>query len=189
MSKPGPGVVSALDRLLGSSDFRNVARSVLIVGRDPENQNQRVFAHAKNSYGLPAPAQRYHISDGGLVVFDGETDLTADQIIAQTENAAPRAKKAANTLNEAIDTLDKALGFVGWVDVATVYALSAAGGYSDKTMQRARVVMGLKVLRIGMQPNQKNYWYRGDLSEDSVRADILNQNEPLTFEEASTLDK
>lgn len=189
MSKPGPGVVSALDRLLGSSDFRNVARSVLIVGRDPENPNQRVFAHAKNSYGLPAPAQRYHISDGGLVVFDGEADLTADQIIAQTENAAPRAKKAANTLNEAIDTLDKALGFVGWVDVATVYALSAAGGYSDRTMRNAKAVMGLKVLKVGMQPNQKTYWYRGDLSEDSVKADILNQNEPLTFEEASTLEK
>ena len=30
MSKPGPGVCSALDRLLGSSDFRNAARSILI---------------------------------------------------------------------------------------------------------------------------------------------------------------
>ena len=32
MSKPGPGVCSALDRLLGSSDFRNAARSILIAG-------------------------------------------------------------------------------------------------------------------------------------------------------------
>ena len=123
------------------------------------------------------------------MVFDGETDLTADQIIAQTENAAPRAKKSANTLNAAIADLESALGFMGWVDVATVYSISAAAGYSDKTMRRAREVMGLKVLRTGMQPNQKNYWYRGDLSEDSVKADILNENEPLTIEKVTTLDK
>lgn len=189
MSKPGVGVVSALDRLLGSSDFRNVARSVMIVGRDPENPSQRVFAHAKNSYGEPAPAQRYHITDGGLVVFDGETDLTADQIIAQTENAAPRAKKSANTLNAAIADLESALGFMGWVDVATVYSISAAAGYSDRTMRNAKTVMGLKVLMIGQVPNRKTYWYRGDLSEDTVKADILNENEPLTLEGAATLAK
>lgn len=189
MSKPGPGVVSALDRLLGSSDFRNAARSIMIVGRDPENPDQRVFAHAKNSIGLPGPAQRYHISDGGLVVFDGETTLTADQIIAQTENAAPRAQKAANTLNAAISDLDKALGFMGWVDVATVYTLSAAAGYSDRTMRRAKDVMGLKVLRTGMQPNQKTYWYRNELTEATVKADIMNENEPLTLDDVPTMDK
>lgn len=189
MSKPGPGVVSALDRLLGSSDFRNAARSIMIVGRDPENPDQRVFAHAKNSIGLPGPAQRYHISDGGLVVFDGETTLTADQIIAQTENAAPRAQKAANTLNAAISDLDKALGFMGWVDVATVYTLSAAAGYSDRTMRRAKDVMGLKVLRTGMQPNQKTYWYRNELTEAAVKADIMNENEPLTLDDVPTTDK
>lgn len=187
MSKPGPGVVSALDRLLGSSDFRNAARSIMIVGRDPENPDQRVFAHAKNSIGLPGPAQRYHISDGGLVVFDGETTLTADQIIAQTENAAPRAQKAANALNAAISDLDKALGFMGWVDVATVYTLSAAAGYSDRTMRRAKDVMGLKILKIGMQPNQKTYWYRDELTEAAVKADIMNENEPLTLDDVPTM--
>ena len=189
MSKPGPGVVSALDRLLGSSDFRNAARSIMIVGRDPENPDQRVFAHAKNSIGLPGPAQRYHISDGGLVVFDGETTLTADQSIAQTENAEPRAQKAANTLNAALSDLDKALGFMGWVDVATVYTLSAAAGYSDRTMRRAKDVMGLKVLRTGMQPNQKTYWYRNELTEATVKADIMNENEPLTLDDVPTMDK
>lgn len=186
MSKPGPGVVSALDRLLGSSDFRNAARSVVIVGRDPENPEQRVFAHAKNSIGRPGPAQRYHIDEGGCVVFDGETDLTADQIIAQTENAAPRRAKAANALSAAIEDLDGLLGFVGWVDTAQVYTLTAAAGYSDRTMRYAKKALSLNTLRIGMQPNQKTYWYRDDLDEDSVRADILNQNEPLTMDETPT---
>ena len=123
------------------------------------------------------------------MVFDGETTLTADQIIAQTENAAPRAQKAANTLNAAISDLDKALGFMGWVDVATVYTLSAAAGYSDRTMRRAKDVMGLKVLRTGMQQNQKTYWYRNELTEAAVKADIMNENEPLTLDDVPTTDK
>lgn len=121
------------------------------------------------------------------MVFDGETTLTADQIIAQTENAAPRAQKAANALNAAISDLDKALGFMGWVDVATVYTLSAAAGYSDRTMRRAKDVMGLKILKIGMQPNQKTYWYRDELTEAVVKADIMNENEPLTLDDVPTM--
>ena len=65
MSKPGPGVCSALDRLLGSSDFRNAARSILIAGRDPEHPEVRVVAHAKNSLGQPGESQRYRICPPG----------------------------------------------------------------------------------------------------------------------------
>ena len=63
MSKPGPGVCSALDRLLGSSDFRNAARSILIAGRDPEHPEVRVVAHAKNSLGQPGESLP-HLSAG-----------------------------------------------------------------------------------------------------------------------------
>lgn len=89
-------------------------------------------------------------------------------------------------LSAAIEDLDGLLGFVGWVDVAQVYTLSAAAGYSDRTIRRAKDALSLKQLRTGMQPNQKTYWYRDDLDEDSVRADILNQNEPLTMDETPT---
>ena len=65
MSKPGPGVCSALDRLLGSSDFRNAARSILIAGRDPEHPEVRVVAHAKNSLGQPGESQRQHHRSSG----------------------------------------------------------------------------------------------------------------------------
>lgn len=53
-------------------------------------------------------------------------------------------------------------------------------------MRYAKKALSLNTLRIGMQPNQKTYWYRDDLDEDSVRADILNQNEPLTMDETPT---
>lgn len=53
MAKPGVSNTDTLDRLLGSSDFRNAARSIIIVGRDPDEPEVRVFVHAKNSIGQP----------------------------------------------------------------------------------------------------------------------------------------
>ena len=177
MSKPGPGVSSALDRLLGSSDFRNAARSILIVGRDPENPERRVFAHAKNSLGEAGPSQLYRIVEGGAIVYEGETSLTADRIIQATVPAS-RGRPAA-TLHDAVQALDKQLGFVGWVSTSDAYRLCARQGFSERTLRNARAVLGLKCLKTGKQPNQKAFWYRPDMEEDVVRADILGQHEQL----------
>ena len=176
MSKPGPGVASALDRLLGSSDFRNAARSILIVGKDPDHPDIRVAAHAKNSLGVPGESQQYHICENGTVAYDGPCALTADRIIRDTGDAQPRTRPAA-ALGTAVEVLDKQLSFVGWVEHAEVERLCARHGFSERTMQRARTALELKTLRFGVQPNQKNIWYRPELSEDEVRADYLNLNQ------------
>ena len=176
MSKPGPGVVSALDRLLGSSDFRNAARSILIVGRDPDHPDTRVVAHAKNSLGLPGESQRYHICEDGTVAYDGPCTLTADRIIRDCSDTAARTRPAA-ALSAAVEVLDQKLGFVGWVEHAEVERLCAQHGFSERTMRRAKEALELKMLRFGTQPNQKNIWYRPELSEDEVRADYQNLNQ------------
>ena len=178
MSKPGPGVCSALDRLLGSSDFRNAARSILIVGRAPDDPDTRVFAHAKNSLGIPGQSQKYHIGPGGTVAYDGPCDLTADRII-QESGAAQRTALPAATLNAAVEALDKQLGFMGWVEYAEVVRLCAQHGFSETTMRRARAALGLNMMRIGMQPNQKTIWYRAELDKEAVQADFMNMNQQL----------
>ena len=178
MSKPGPGVCSALDRLLGSSDFRNAARSILIVGRAPDDPDIRVFAHAKNSLGIPGQSQKYHIGPGGTVAYDGPCDLTADRII-QESGAAQRTAPPAATLNAAVEALDKQLGFMGWVEYAEVVRLCAQHGFSETTMRRARAALGLNMMRIGMQPNQKTIWYRAELDKEAVQADFMNMNQQL----------
>ena len=178
MSKPGPGVCSALDRLLGSSDFRNAARSILIVGRAPDDPDTRVFAHAKNSLGIPGQSQKYHIGPGGTVAYDGPCDLTADRII-QESGAAQRTAPPAATLNAAVEALDKQLGFMGWVEYAEVVRLCAQHGFSETTMRRARAALGLNMMRIGMQPNQKTIWYRAELDKEAVQADFMNMNQQL----------
>ena len=181
MSKPGPGVCSALDRLLGSSDFRNAARSILIAGRDPQAPDTRVFAHAKNSLGVPGESQRYHICADGTVAYDGPCELTADAIIQET-GAQVRTRPAA-TLNAAVEALDKQLGFMGWVEVGEAYRLCAQHSFSTRTMRNAKEALGLKNLIIGKIPNHTTYWYRSELDAETVRTDILNQNQQLQLAE------
>ena len=180
MSKPGPGVSSALDRLLGSSDFRNAARSILIVGRDPEHPDTRVVAHAKNSLGLPGDSQRYHIQDNGTVAYDGPCDLSADRIIQDAGGTASHTRPAA-TLNAAVEALDKQLSFVGWVEYAEVERLCAKHGFSERTMRRARIALGLKTATIGVTKDRKSIWYRSELTEADVIADYTNQHEQLVL--------
>lgn len=117
MSKPGVGNSSALDRLLGSSDFRNAARSVVIAGRDPNDKETRIFAHGKNSIGEPGSSQKYHISSQG-VTYDGPSDLTADDIIKQAE---PQGRnKPAVTLTAAMDKLEELLGKDGYATLRQI---------------------------------------------------------------------
>ena len=183
MSKPGPGVATALDRLLGSSDFRNAARSILIVGRDPDDADRRVFAHAKNSLGLPGPSQAYRITEGGVVAYEGACDLAADRIIRESENAGPgRTGRPAASLNDAVRALDQLVGFVGWVNVSEAYQLCAQRGFSERTLRNAKEALQLKAMMIGQVPNRRTYWYRDEMNPDAVRADILNQNQQLCAE-------
>jgi len=155
MSKPGVGIATALDRLLGSSDIRNVARSIIIVGNDPDNPDSRIFAHAKNSLGIPGCSQRFHIENGLGVVYDGECDLTADDIIKQSEG---KRKKAAVTLTAAVNHLNELLYGDGVATLEQVERLQETMGVSRGTLYTAKKELAIQSISIGQPPNRKTWW-------------------------------
>ena len=167
MSKPGKGESSALDRLLGSSDFRNAARSIVVVGRDPEDKETRVFAHGKNSIGEPGASQKYHISGAG-VTYDGPCDLTADDIIKQS--AAARNKPAI-TLSNAMQLLQNLLEPDGYATLEDVEKLQAGAGISNGTLYNARKELAIKSISIGQPPNRKTWWLRYDVDVEKFKGD------------------
>ena len=176
MSKPGRGEVSALDRLLGSSDFRNAARSIVIVGRDPSDKETRVFAHGKNSIGEPGPSQRYHITSRGIT-YDGPSELTADDIIKQS--AQTRDKPAA-TLTATMAKLEALLGAEGWATLGQVETWQMMEGIAKTTLYRARSELALKTLSIGQPPNRTTWWLRPDVDVDWFKA--IHTPEPEQIE-------
>lgn len=176
MSKPGRGEASALDRLLGSSDFRNAARSIVIVGRDPNNRETRVFAHGKNSIGEPGPSQRYHITRRGIT-YDGPSELTADDIIKQS--AQVRDKPAA-TLTATMAKLEELLGVEGWATLEQIETWQTLEGIAKTTLYRARSELALRTVSIGQPPNRTTWWLRPDVDVDWFKA--IHTPEPEQIE-------
>ena len=66
------GQNQALYRALGSIDILAIARSMLIIGKNPDNQKQKVLCHEKSSLASHGRSILFQISPeyGGLV-FDG----------------------------------------------------------------------------------------------------------------------
>ncbi len=150
MSKPGPSNTDALDRLLGSSDFRNAARSIVIVGRDPDEPEVRVFAHAKNSIGQPGPSRRYRVGDAGVQML-GACDLTANDII---KVAGKGVGRPASSLAAATEALKELMGDKGWTSYDEVKKMCENKGIATTTVQRAKAEMHLKQMRRG----HKAWW-------------------------------
>lgn len=180
LSKPnGAGVASALDRLLGSSDFRNAARSIVIVGSDPDDPAKKVFAHAKNSIGEPGESQRFHIDGERGVVYDGVCNWTADDIVRQFQPGA--RLKPAVTLTAARKQLEDLMKD-GSATLEEVEQLQELAGISRATLYRAKQEMAVQTVAIGKPPNRKTYWLLPEVDAAKFREDHTPPPEQLTLE-------
>ena len=161
MAKPGANNSDALDRLLGSSDFRNAARSIIIVGRDPAEPEVRVFAHAKNSLGQPGASQRYRVSNRGVEML-GECELDYNEIIRVGGKTAGRP---ATSLNAAVEALRALLEPKGWATKEEIEAMCREKGLPRTTLYRAKDALHIKMYRVG----GKVWWLSDGIAADRIR--------------------
>ena len=87
----------ALYRGLGSIDITAAARSVLMLGSDPNNEKEKGIAHIKSNCGEKGKVIGFTISDNGIE-WNLSTHLTADMIqghIRQTGSQEDSALKEA----------------------------------------------------------------------------------------------
>lgn len=84
----------ALYRALGSIDFTAAARSVLLVGADPEAKDTRLLAQAKSSLAPQGPTLKF-VLDAGQFLWAGVSDLGVEDVAgrkpAQSEHVTARA--------------------------------------------------------------------------------------------------
>jgi putative DNA primase/helicase len=86
------GIGKALDRILGSVEFRNVARSIFIFARDPADDERRLMTHAKCSFGPEQPTLEFFISkETGAFRWGARTNETADEALGTGE--APKQRE------------------------------------------------------------------------------------------------
>ncbi|CAN5770764.1 hypothetical protein BH23CHL8_BH23CHL8_08230 [soil metagenome] len=132
----------------GSIGFTGLARSVLAVGRDPDDAERFVLAAVKLNVARRPPSLAYRIvADGPYepahIAWEGESAHTAEDLIGRDREAATGHSKTAG-LAEAIRELVRANG--GSMRASDAYRALEADGFdttSKDNLQRARGQAGV----------------------------------------------
>lgn len=139
--KKGPSE-RALYKGQGTVSIAGVARSILMVGKDPNNPGKNVIVHSACNLAKEGQSQSFAITDGGALEWCGTSELSAAELVAPEviEQGGSRAE-AAKFLQEALAHGPRPA--VEMVDEAT------ANGITDSTLKRARKSLNIQAFKLG----------------------------------------
>lgn len=155
-----------LTMLMGSRAFAAVARSVLFVMTDPDDATKRLMGQAKNNLGrVDLPTLAFKISGAKVAdtiegeVWTGRVDWLGDSTRTLSDAIAVSSGTATEQTerNEAAEWMTQYLESVG--GACDSFVLKKAGnraGHSTRTLQRARVKIGLIISTFGF-PKQTGW--------------------------------
>ncbi|MFN0095069.1 MAG: AAA family ATPase [Dehalococcoidia bacterium] len=130
---------AAIYRGGGSIGIIAAARSGLLLAKDPRAPSDRVLASIKSNLGPPPPALGLRVVPHGetsRIEWLGETDLTADQLVAPPPNDGRRIDEAADFLRAELAN--------GPVSSKDLYERAKAEGVTERTLQRAKRELAVK---------------------------------------------
>jgi putative DNA primase/helicase len=137
----------ALNAGIGSIDLVAAARSVLLVGADPDEPNKRAIVQVKNNLAPHGEAIGYTLDDGQFH-WTGASPLTATRILSVASDDVERG-----ALVNAKEFLSSALAD-GAREVEEVAKEARQVGITMQTLRRAREQLGIRARRVG-QPGTK----------------------------------
>lgn len=130
---------------IGSIDIVAAARSAIMIGLHPEDENVRVLTHSKHNLSERGISLLYELIDGDYrkgivpkVKWSGETELTANDLVRK--KGAPG--RPDDTMKEVQGYLRQVLAD-GAKPVAQIMQNGEARGFSARTLRRASHEMGL----------------------------------------------
>jgi putative DNA primase/helicase len=169
-----------LNGLSGSYAFGAVARSVLFVAKDREDEGLRVVAHAKSNLALRAPTLGFRITDQGPQWEPGTLDISVNDLMPG--EATSKGNKAA----EAMGFL-KGLLSGGPVPEPEVARRRKIVGLSERTVRRAKDESGVesKKMSVGNKGDGGWFWVLPDMEPspppgDGHLADPEDDDAPST---------
>jgi hypothetical protein len=159
-------VGSAIYRGGGSIGMTGAARSVLAVGKAPDNEVERILAPVKSNLGPLAPSLRFAIEDATSYIDDeteirssrvrwiGLDPITADQLLA--ERKPQKAAKQGAAIDQAINFLRDSLAG-GPVAFNELLNDAEASGISERTLRRAKTIIKVASRHAGV-PGEPGLW-------------------------------
>jgi hypothetical protein len=141
----------AIFRGLGSVDITAAARSAVLIGHHPENDELRAMVHIKHNLSERGPSQLYALVDGDrerrivpMVEWQGECELGPEDFLKSSDKVG----RPDTELKAAIDFLQSAL-CDGPRRIKDVIGDGEKRSYSPRTVRRASKVIG--VIKIGQK--------------------------------------
>ncbi|GHU58846.1 hypothetical protein FACS1894133_4390 [Clostridia bacterium] len=134
----------SLYRGLGSIDLTASARSVLTVGRVPDDDNMRAVVVTKSNNTTPGASYAFEIDPVNGFKWYGEYDITVEEIL----NGKSSETEKISRLDEACNLFREILAD-GAVPSKEVSDTAKALGIADKTFNRAKVILGVKSIGLG----------------------------------------
>ncbi len=130
----------------GSIGIIGAARSGLLVGRDPDDENRRVLASTKANLAQEAESLSFHIEQhegASRVSWDGVSSHGAGCLLAEAEGDQSALDEAKEIVRDILAN--------GPVSSADLRRRAMNEGVSERTMRRARGALGAVKQKRGMQ--------------------------------------
>ena len=172
--------MKGLYRGLGSIDVTAAARSILMLGSDPNNENDKGVAHIKSNGAKAGGIVGFTIHDDGIE-WNPHTTLTLDMIQGRT--IPQREEKNDTALDEAKDFLQDVLSD-GKQSSKDILLTAKQCGISERTLRRARLDMGIDCTeRKGFSKDIIVYWKLPQTNEMNVepQKDTQEEHENLSL--------
>lgn len=138
-------------RGLGSIDITAAARSVLVVGKSPQDPNTRIMAHSKSNLAPAGASIAFELGDSFR--FLGKSSITVDELLGFEQ-----VKR--NPLEEAKSLLLSMLSD-GRQESKVIFEEAQQRGISERTVKTAKKELGIESLQEG----KKWYFYPSKKSQ------------------------
>jgi hypothetical protein len=122
-------------RGLGSIDIFATARSVMTVGKTDANRYLRIMVHNKSNLAPAGPPQSYGLDPVTGFYWAGEYSVDVDEVLSGKKRPENQFAKARHFIEDALRH--------GAVAAADIMQAAEEQGISAKTLQRAKVAMGV----------------------------------------------
>jgi putative DNA primase/helicase len=158
LSKPKGNGSDAIYRGGGSVGFGGLARAVLAVGRDPQDPERFVLAAVKVNVAKRPPSIAYRLTADddfapARVTWEGETHLTAEDLIGRTQETAADTSKVADlaaTITEIVTANGGEMLAKDGYRALEALDIETEGDAAKMLISRARKRAGITSGKVGM---------------------------------------
>lgn len=177
---------SALYRGGGSIGFVGVARSGLIVARDPDDLTRVVLASTKSNLGPPPPSLNFRLegceNGAARVEWEGHSTHSAESLV-QTQQGSEGDRTAHD---EACDFLRELLGDHLPLLAREVWKQAGEAGHARNTVLRAKNTLGVVVSKARTQDGAWVWlWPKVEESQAGCQSDTSNSSDSLNSSDSS----